>query len=368
MAFAITGGVAGQPYGVVAHHDGLHEALLGFFEVEFAHEDVSGHFFGVVGAEATEDDFGAGVGHDCAVDGLSGLEELAEVLVGQDEVEAELSPLVEDAPDVGVDEAGAFVDVEVKGPAAFGSATGLEEEVVDDEGTKQAGIVFGDVPARGKVDEEDVALIHEAAEVEDVFLLAEDAADALGGEEFHEAIGGGAELFGEVAGAHVLEALPLEAHHGINDVAGEAPSKNGGFGGDEVEGFEEGKALLGQGVEGDAQAPLEQRCGVGVFPAPDLGAGLDHGIDEKGDVLLGHVAEVERVETECPGVGGGVEEVDGFAPEEVLGFAPAHQVVEEVAGGVDEAEALVVQDVLADHVFEEFGLAGAGCADDLHVG
>ena len=43
------------------------------------------------------------------------------------------------------------------------------------------------------------------------------------------------------------------------------------------------------------------------------------------------------------------------------------EAVRVIAVRIDDADAASVDDVLSDTVFEELGLAGSGCADDLHM-
>ena len=118
--------------------------------------------------------------------------------------------------------------------------------------------------------------------------------------------------------------------------------------------FEERELLFRERVEDGPQTALEERGLVGVLPAPHRRARRHHRIDQEREVF-GPPVRIERIEAERPVGSGGIEEEEGFAAQEPLGFRPDEEVVVEVPGRIDQAEPVPREDILAKEVFQELG-------------
>ena len=138
---------------------------------------------GVVGRNA-ETDGGTNVTKDGVADGFG---HLGGVLVGDGEVEAVFASLrKDDSKGIG-SKVLELVHVEIEGATVgdirdIRTAHSGELDFGNEEGAQDAGVVFAN-QALGKVDDEDLAFVHDFADVKTRFRLSDDVADDwVGGE------------------------------------------------------------------------------------------------------------------------------------------------------------------------------------------
>src|SRR5262249_18142929 len=119
------------------------------------------------------------------------LVELGQVLMCQHQVQAVLSRRAENVRERQRGEIVKFVHIEIEGPApSFGqvsAAHGGQLDVSDEHRAQQAAIIFPDF-SLGQVGDEDLALVHDLAEVQGALSLPDDVAERNGGQELTDLV------------------------------------------------------------------------------------------------------------------------------------------------------------------------------------
>ena len=321
--------------------------------------ELLGEDWGVVGGDAERDGR-----TDVAEDGVAdGVGHLGDVLVGDGEIEAVFASFGEnDSEGVG-GEVLELVDVEVEGAAVgdvgdVGSGHGGELDFRDEEGAKDAGVVFADQTFR-EINDENLAFVHDFADVKAGFWLANDVPDdRVGGEGTHLVQNwsdGFVDLFFVPLTEFVLPELEdgdvgtiIESFFAEIFVGEEAGDiEEGGFGA-----IEEGENSVAEDVF-EARTP---RVAEHTFQNAD-NFGTDIGFSRR-------IGDLERVEGNWVGGVGRVEVDDIFD----AAFGDETEVVDgEVAMRVDDTIALVVENIRECEKFEHTGLTSTGLTDDIDV-
>ena len=321
--------------------------------------ELFGEDWGVVGGDA-EGDGRADVAEDGVADGVG---HLGDVLVGDGEIEAVFAGFGEnDSEGVG-GEVLELVDIEIEGATVgdvgdVGAGHSGELDFRDEEGAEDAGVVFADQPFR-EVDDEDLAFIHDFADIEAGFWLANDVPDDRVGGESADLVQNWSDGFVDLFFVPLTEFVFPKLKDGdigtiiegffaeifVGEETGDV--EEGGFGA-----IEEGENRVAEDVF-EARAP---RVAKHTFQNAD-NFGTDIGLSRR-------IGDLERVEGDWVGGVGWVEVDDIFD----AAFGDETEVVDgEVAVRVDDTIALVVENIRECEKFEHTGLTSASLTDDIDV-
>ena len=355
------GGRESGDFFAVDNHGDNEMAVVHLDEIAFVKGrlELLGEDGGVVGGDA-EGDGGADVAKDSVTDGVG---HLGDVLVGNGEIEAVFAGFGEDDGEGVGGEVLELVNIEIEWAAIgdvgdVGAAHGGELDLGDEEGAEDGGVIFAD-QTFGEIDDEDLPFVHDFADVETGFGLADDVADDGVGGEGTDLVENGGDRFVDLLFVPLAEFVLPELEDGdvlaviegffaeifVGEHAGDV--EEGGLGA-----VEEGE----QGVAQDVFEAGAPRVAEHAFEdADDFGADVG---------LAGGVAEFEGVKGDWVGGVGGVEVDDVL---DARGGDEAEVVNGEIAVGVDDAVALVVENIREGEKFEQATFAGTGLADDIDV-